>query len=292
MYHFIVSKQILPIIICICCCLHFDFCQAQISGKITYNGSWPVSPYRIIEGKGELVFTSSKSFLHPTGQYRNLYFYGKSQVDIENKSDDPSHLMTHSVYHGDTSKMRNNTTLDPFNIYVDNQDGWLYQRIILDELLPGNNVKDSSVLIKEKTGIILWKVIDEQKTIGNFNCQKATTKFRGRKYTVWFTPDIPVPYGPWKFYGLPGLILEVADDKNEVSFHAVSIQIDDNHASIELPKIPIISLDEYIELSKRKISESIKRSEEMARRAQSRLPKGFQMTSEQSYKLNGIQLEY
>ncbi len=70
-----------------------------------------------------------------------------------------------------------------------------------------------------------WNVTGKSKKIGVYNCREAKTEFRGRSYTVYFTPEIPVNYGPWKFRGLPGLILEVADSKNEVSFFATDINL-------------------------------------------------------------------
>lgn len=63
-----------------------------------------------------------------------------------------------------------------------------------------------------------WQIEEETKIIGGYNCQKATTSFKGRNYVAWFCPDIPMPYGPWKLHGLPGLILAANDDKNEVVF--------------------------------------------------------------------------
>lgn len=54
--------------------------------------------------------------------------------------------------------------------------------------------------------------------------EKATTVFRGRTYEAWFTPDIPVSDGPWKFSGLPGLILEVHDSKNHYVFSCIGIR--------------------------------------------------------------------
>ena len=56
-----------------------------------------------------------------------------------------------------------------------------------------------------------------------YPCQKATATFRGRDYEAWFTPEIPVNDGPWKFFGLPGLILKVTDAENIFSFVCVGL---------------------------------------------------------------------
>lgn len=57
-----------------------------------------------------------------------------------------------------------------------------------------------------------WKITPEKKKIGEFNAQKATVNFAGRNWTAWFTNEVPVLDGPYKFSGLPGLIVEVYDD--------------------------------------------------------------------------------
>ncbi|MBU8883789.1 GLPGLI family protein [Kaistella sp. DKR-2] len=56
-----------------------------------------------------------------------------------------------------------------------------------------------------------WKISSEKKKLGTFSVQKATADFAGRKWTAWFTTDVPIQDGPYKFSGLPGLIIEVAD---------------------------------------------------------------------------------
>lgn len=81
-----------------------------------------------------------------------------------------------------------------------------------------------------------WQIGNETKTIVGYQCQKATCSFRGRNYTAWFAVDIPLSYGPWKFCGLPGLILKVQDDAKEYVFECVGI---------EQQKCPIILLDNY-----------------------------------------------
>ena len=78
--------------------------------------------------------------------------------------------------------------------------------------------------IKELTPKIKWKIEKETKKIGKFNCKKATSTFRGRNYIAWFTSEIPLPYGPWKLNGLPGLILEAYDTKKCVNWSFTSIE--------------------------------------------------------------------
>ncbi|MUV04721.1 GLPGLI family protein [Flavobacterium rakeshii] len=68
-----------------------------------------------------------------------------------------------------------------------------------------------------------WDISNENKIIEGYNCIMATTKYRGRNWKVWFTPDIPLPFGPWKLHGLPGLIIEAVDEKHQVSYKAVKI---------------------------------------------------------------------
>lgn len=60
-------------------------------------------------------------------------------------------------------------------------------------------------------------------TICGYECQKATCHWRGRDYVAWFTAAIPVSAGPWKFGGLPGLIMKISDLNNDYSWEAVAV---------------------------------------------------------------------
>lgn len=61
-----------------------------------------------------------------------------------------------------------------------------------------------------------WTLGRGIKEIGGFECQMASVSFRGREYTAWYAPSIPLKTGPWKFHGLPGLILEVYDKEGDI----------------------------------------------------------------------------
>ena len=54
--------------------------------------------------------------------------------------------------------------------------------------------------------------------IGEYETQKAETQFGGRTWYAWFTQQIPLQDGPYKFGGLPGLIVKVQDSKGDYSF--------------------------------------------------------------------------
>ena len=84
-----------------------------------------------------------------------------------------------------------------------------------------------------------WEVSDSTKTILGYECFKATTDFHGRKWTVWFTPEIPIAAGPWKLGGAPGLILEADADGGQYRFIANGIQQTDRLI------VPVYLANEY-----------------------------------------------
>ena len=69
-----------------------------------------------------------------------------------------------------------------------------------------------------------WQILSESKEILGYKCQKAQGEFCGRKYIAWFTSDIPHSDGPWKFCGLPGLILAVQDTDGYFVFTCIGIE--------------------------------------------------------------------
>lgn len=70
----------------------------------------------------------------------------------------------------------------------------------------------------------IWQIEDSIKIILGYSCQKAKCNFRDRQWTAWFTSEIPVSNGPWKFGGLPGLIMEVYDREDQHHFTISGLQ--------------------------------------------------------------------
>lgn len=69
-----------------------------------------------------------------------------------------------------------------------------------------------------------WEFHKETLAVHGYLCHKATCHFRGRNYVAWYTKEIPVSNGPWKFGGLPGLILKVYDTQRLYTFECVKIE--------------------------------------------------------------------
>ncbi|TDX84613.1 GLPGLI family protein [Epilithonimonas xixisoli] len=63
-----------------------------------------------------------------------------------------------------------------------------------------------------------WNITNEKEKIEIYNAQKATTNFGGRSWIAWFTTDIPIQDGPYKFSGLPGLVIKLEDSGNNYSW--------------------------------------------------------------------------
>lgn len=92
----------------------------------------------------------------------------------------------------------------------------------------------SAYLVEDTLSVPKWNITDEIKNVNNYQCQKATTFFKGREYEVWYAIEYPTIFGPWKLNGLPGLIIFAQDKKSEVFFEAIEIKkTDENTCQID-----------------------------------------------------------
>lgn len=87
-------------------------------------------------------------------------------------------------------------------------------------LLPPNKRVFSDTLHPMK-----WEITGEEKIIDSIKCINAICFFRGRQYSAWFAPEIPINNGPWKFGGLPGLIISIADNEGKYAWKFKSLEV-------------------------------------------------------------------
>ena len=137
--------------------------------------------------------------LSKTFSYLNFQNDSISNILIKQNKDYPSTpagVHTYEIFKKYNTKTVNFITIDDVEVF------WY------DEAIPQIN----------------WKIQNEKKNIAGYSCQKASGKFRGRDYEAWFTYAIPISEGPYKFTGLPGLILEIYDTQNQYHFTCTNIK--------------------------------------------------------------------
>ncbi len=100
------------------------------------------------------------------------------------------------------------------NKVADTQRVHIYKNFLDKELIFETGVSpffEKNTLFVDSLDIFFWVLKQDTKLIDTFLCYKAEANFRGRHYIAWYSPSIPISDGPWKFNGLPGLIMEVQD---------------------------------------------------------------------------------
>lgn len=128
-------------------------------------------------------------------------------------------------------------------------------------------------LIVDSLPTLKWKIDKNlSKKINGYNCNKAYVSFRGRDYEAWFTPEIPISFGPFKFKGLPGLILSISSIDGNSYNSWVATNITTQFKTDEKPQLCKdclkMTMKEYVEF-KQEIRENANKA------SIARLPKGY-----------------
>ncbi len=123
-----------------------------------------------------------------------------------------------------------------YRIYKNYPEG----KITYIEHIPSNTFK-----YEEDLNLFQWKLTQDTATVAGYKAQKATCNFGGRSWIAWFTPEIPYSDGPYKFNGLPGLIVKIADTRNHYVFELESLQKPQPPVMIDFVE------KDFVELSKK-----------------------------------------
>ncbi len=129
----------------------------------------------------------------------------------------------------------------PLKIYKDYLSG---QTISIDR------IASNWYNFKEDTPSFEWEILTDTSRIINQVCQKAVCKFKGREYEAWFAQEINVSEGPWKFNGLPGLILKIKDSRNDYAFEAIEIKKVDSEIVAGNSIAQKVSKDKFLSIYK------------------------------------------
>lgn len=156
-----------------------------------------------------------------------VYFSGQQSLEVNL----PKQTNNSKVATGDNS-ITETMVINP------TKKRFVYKDFKNKKLEVGDDIAVKFYLISDTLANFKWKIGKEQKKILNYNCTKATTTFRGRSYEAWFTDDIAISNGPWKFCGLPGLIVTVNDVNSVFSYKLTGINLKANFdpAILSIPK--------------------------------------------------------
>lgn len=94
---------------------------------------------------------------------------------------------------------------------------------------------------EEPLDAIEWDIKEDKRKILGFAVQRAVTKYGGRFWEAWFAPNLPINDGPYKFNGLPGLILKIQDSEKHYVFELEHVGRCDEPIPIQIAKLNYIN---------------------------------------------------
>jgi GLPGLI family protein len=185
----------------------------------------------VIEYDVKLNVLKRNGLLFINNDEKSFYYETqKNKIDDEQKTDEDG-TINQTIFLGKNNNQKR------FQIYETNKDT-LYNVDYLDE----EQIINFEVFPKME-----WDIIPEIKKIDTYTCNKAEIVFRGRKYTAWFTTEVPIQLGPWKFNGLPGAILEVYDETKTFAWTAIKIKQMKNAEKLNIEdNLNRISLQDFV----------------------------------------------
>lgn len=117
----------------------------------------------------------------------------------------------------------------PFTFYIKKLK--VKNEVITYDLIGGKNFYYSENFPKER-----WILKEGTKMVEGFKCYNAEISIYGRNFIAWYAPEIPFHEGPYKFSGLPGLIVELYDSENIYNFKLIKFDPND-HQFISIPEL-------------------------------------------------------
>lgn len=183
--------------------------------------------------------TTDKMYLF-TGSEKSVYV-NKSRAENEKRLEDLRQKFGSSIQ---VKLGMNNSRNDDLNKAI-------FKNLQNSEVQVLQHFSDKDYVYTEDATTNDWEITEETKEIAGYTTQKATTSFARRNYIAWFTMEIPLQDGPYVFYGLPGLIIELYDENDHYHFMMQSIEKLEDTKIWELPKAKKMTKEKTRELQQK-----------------------------------------
>ncbi len=128
-----------------------------------------------------------------------------------------------------------------------NRDLVLYRNFEKDKKIELVEMLGKTYVIEDSLHVPTWKIGNQIKDVAGYICMRADTEdpIKKQKITAWFAQDIPVPAGPERYNGLPGVILELNLNDGDVIIEATKVEFRKLTADdLKLPKLKGKKLDD------------------------------------------------
>ena len=228
----------------------------ELSGRITYNVSLNLTLEQVKQRNEEKNKVTSQSFIDKINNARDILVF--LEFNEQESIYKPNPKLENDGIRGSNLTQKG---AGKDNLFY-TQNGFIKKNSIVECRILGK-----CFLIEQPKPI--WKISQESKIIGGYLCYKAEYQnplYKYKKPIAWFTPKIPVSYGPKFFTSLPGLILELED--NTVTFTAIKIELNPKEKIIiEKPKGEEITKEKYDNAAKKAHPTFYKKLEEYRKRS-------------------------
>lgn len=225
--------------------LFTNYCFAQItSGKITYK--------------------VTKEF-NPESDYYKFYQAQYPDCFYEEFADEVEYVLEFTedqgLFYINTKNIINLTCTDKISTVLGTMSADTYG-VYRDEQYYTYMFYRGKNLLLNKTSFE-WNITDETKQIQNFTCYKAyyrevidlgENETKTFTHTVWFTPELPFKYGPYYYFGVPGLVLEANNEGGKYTYGVSKIELNTENKKLSdnIKKLENVSkkitLEEFMEM--------------------------------------------
>jgi GLPGLI family protein len=158
-------------------------------------------------------------------------------------------------------------------IMTGGENALLYKNVQKGVMEENRELMGKLFLIKDDLPHYEWQLTGETKQIGHYTCQRAvylmeteervfsseSKSLETVKKTVeveaWYTPEIPVSHGPERYWGLPGLIMELSTDNRRITCSKILLDPQEKVAVDRPKKGKIVDVATYNAIEGEKMEE-------------------------------------